>query len=103
MLNKAKLKRCCRNCHDIVEANPKMAKEKGYSESKHIRMDTELKAPPGKFRVVLVDTFDDESWVHGDYDTPEQAIEQAKDKGGVMLKSHVYDDQGKHLYDAGEF
>jgi hypothetical protein len=63
----------------------------------------ELKAPEGKFRCVGVDTFDGEDWVYGDYDTEEEAINMAKEKGDNMLKTHVYDDKGKHIFDAGTF
>ena len=44
-----------------------------------------LIAPIGKYRVVCVDTFDGGDWIHGDYDTAADAIEQARAKGGVML------------------
>ena len=62
-----------------------------------------LKAPPGKFRVVGVDTFDHTDWVDGDYDTREEALARARSQGGEMLKTHVYDDQGRHIGDAGKF
>jgi len=62
-----------------------------------------LIAPIGKYRVVCVDTFDGGDWIHGDYDTAADAIEQARAKGGVMLKVHVYDDTGRHLFEAGTF
>lgn len=60
-------------------------------------------APPGKFRVIGVDTFDGTDWVYGDFNTKEKAIEFADEKGDDMLKTHVYDDQGKHLFTAGSF
>lgn len=62
-----------------------------------------LKAPPGKFRVIGVDTFDGTDWVCGDYDDRHTAITLANEKGGTMLKTHVYDDTGKHIHDAGTF
>ncbi len=64
-------------------------------------MGVELKAPKGKFRVVCVDTFSNEDWVHGDFDTKQIAINKANKKGGNMLKAYVYDDQGKWLHGAG--
>ena len=64
---------------------------------------TALIAPKGQFRVVGVDTFSNEDWVCGDYDTEQEAIAVANEKGGTMLKTHVYDDKGKHLHDAGTF
>lgn len=62
-----------------------------------------LKAPIGKYRVVGVDTFDGTDWIIGDYLSRSTAIRIAKQSGGTMLKTHVYDDKGKHLYDAGIF
>ena len=64
---------------------------------------TELKAPKGKFRVVGVDTFDGTDWVSGDFDTSAEALAHAKEKGGTMLKMHVYDEYGQHLGQAGSF
>jgi len=63
------------------------------------------RAPPGKFRVIGVDTFDGGDWVDGDYDTLEEAIKKADEKGknASMLKLHVYDDTGEHLHEAGSF
>jgi len=63
----------------------------------------ELKAPIGKYRVVGVDTFDGTDWVKGDYDSPEEAIRVANMHGGTMLKTHVYDDRGRHIHGAGRF
>ena len=64
---------------------------------------TDLKALPGKFRVVGVDTFAHEDYLVGDFDTKDEAILTAKKRGDVMEKMHVYDDTGKHLFDAGSF
>jgi hypothetical protein len=66
-------------------------------------MTVQLKAPSGKFRTVGVDTFDRTDWVDGDFDTLEEAKERARILGGTMLKTHVYDDAGRHLYEAGRF
>lgn len=63
---------------------------------------SEMKAPTGLFRVIGVDTFDLEDWVIGDYSFDE-AIKQADANGGEMLKTHVYDDQGNHVHEAGIF
>jgi len=64
-----------------------------------------FKAPKGKFRVIGVDTFDMDGsdWIEGDFDTKEQALECARKKGGEMLKTHVYDDNGNHVGEAGKF
>lgn len=61
--------------------------------------------PPGKFRVVGVDTFDGTDWVDGDFDSADAALAHAKERtaGKQMLKMHVYDDAGKHIGDFGVF
>jgi len=63
----------------------------------------ELKAPQGKFRVIGVDTFDHTEWISGDFNTKEEAIKHAEKEveDEEMLKMHIYDDKGKHLYDCG--
>jgi hypothetical protein len=60
-----------------------------------------LRAPQGKFRVVGVDTFDRTDWVEGDFDTAEEALKRARLIGGTMLRTHVYDDTGRHIGEAG--
>ena len=65
--------------------------------------ELELKAPKGKYRVIGVDTFDRSDWVYGDYKTKEEAINLATTKGEQMLKTHVYDDKGNHLFSGGTF
>lgn len=62
-------------------------------------------APPGKFRVVGVDTFDGDDWVEGDFDTAAAAMTHAAGRttGKQMLKMHVYDDKGRHVSASGSF
>jgi uncharacterized membrane protein YkoI len=62
-------------------------------------------APQGKFRIVGVDTFDGGDWVYKDVGTLQEAKEFAdeKAKGSQMLKVHVYNDRGHHVYEAGKF
>lgn len=60
-----------------------------------------LKAPPGKFRVVKVDTFDGGDWVDGDYDTLVEAKRNCI--GGEMLKAYIYDDKGNRIANEGRF
>ena len=62
-----------------------------------------LKAPKDKFRVIGVDTFSNEDWEQGVFDTIDEAKKVAKDKGGIMTKMYVYDDNGNCLYDAGTY
>ena len=61
------------------------------------------KAPAGKFRVIGVDTFDGGDWVQGDFDTKDEALRVAQEKGGEMTKMHVYDERGHHVGQAGTF
>lgn len=64
---------------------------------------TPRKAPPGKFRVIGVDTFDGTDWLEGDFDS----LQLAKDhvdkgtKGNDMLKMHMYDENAVHQYEGG--
>jgi hypothetical protein len=66
---------------------------------------TELKAPKDKFRLVLVDTFDNEDWCGGDFNTLDLAKKNAGEEteGKQMLKAHIYDDQGCHVGEDGSF
>lgn len=60
-------------------------------------------ADGGKWRVIGVDTFDGSDWVEGDFSTKEEAIASADAKGAKFLKMHVYDPDGRHVHEAGEF
>lgn len=66
---------------------------------------SKYKSKDGKFRVIAVDTFSNEDWVEGDYDTLDLAIAYVKEHttGKNMLKMHIYDDNGAHRFDAGRF
>ena len=61
------------------------------------------RAPKGKYRVICVDTFDGGDWIDGDYDSKAAALKAASEKGGEMLKVHIYDDQGLHVGEGGRF
>jgi hypothetical protein len=64
-------------------------------------------ASPGKFRVLGIDTFDNEHWVEGEYDSEEQALETARAKtkeaapsasdASIATVYYAYNDQGKYL------
>lgn len=73
--------------------------ENGYTSDAR----TVLQANPGKFRVVGVDTFSNEDWIYAEYDTLPEAVECADAHGAQMLKTHVYNDKGRHLHGAGSF
>lgn len=65
----------------------------------------DLKAPKGKYRVVLVDTFDGGDCILGNRKSKEKAIELAKKHGDgkQMTLVHVYDDKGKCIHTSGSF
>jgi hypothetical protein len=62
-----------------------------------------LRAKPGKYRVVGVDTFEapDADYLIGDVDSLDAAKKLAKKHGGVMNPVYVYDDKGKMLHTTG--
>ena len=61
------------------------------------------RALKGKYRVIGVDTFDGGDWVEGDFSSSAEALAHANRRGGPMTKMHVYDDNGKHIGEAGTF
>ena len=66
-------------------------------------MNVELKAPPGKYRVVGVDTFDGTDWIDGDYDSEQEARKAARKLGGTMQKSYIYTDEPQLIDSYGTF
>jgi hypothetical protein len=60
------------------------------------------KAPPGKYRVLLVDTFANPPYgdpcVLADCDDKEAAVKLATAHGGPMLPCYVYDETGNCLH-----
>lgn len=63
-------------------------------------------APPGKFRVLGVDRFDNEHYIVGDFDTMEEATSVARLRAkhpngspGLCDVYYVYDDTGAYLGD----
>lgn len=63
----------------------------------------DLKAPKGKFRVILVDTFDGGDCIIGDYKNKKKAFDIAEEKGGTMTIVYVYDDKGRRVKKTGSF
>lgn len=55
---------------------------------------TEHKAPKGKYRVVIFDSFDHSQAPAGDFKTLEDAQAKAKSIGGTMTIAYVHDDKG---------
>lgn len=68
-----------------------------------VTTNEDLKAPTGKYRVILVDTFDGGDCIIGDYDDKNEAIKVASDKGGQMTKVYVYNSNGQRIHSAGTF
>lgn len=82
--------------------DPRSTKNGG---NRGIDVDFPRQAPRGTFRVVGVDTFDGSDWVEGIFDSLNKAIAHAEErtKGKEMLKMHIYNDKGEHVYDCGTF
>ena len=57
----------------------------------------------GKPFVIGVDTFDYTDWLDGYFDTNEEAIKEAEERGRPMLRMHAYNKDGKHIGGGGEF
>jgi len=61
-------------------------------------------APLGKYRVIILSTaLGIEDRVLGDYKHKLKAISAAQKCGKQNFNTHVYDDQGNHIYEAGKF
>jgi hypothetical protein len=56
-----------------------------------------------KYKVIGYDSFSHEDFPVGQYDTEEEAVEVAKEKGGVMTLMYVYDPTGKRIFTAGSY
>jgi hypothetical protein len=68
------------------------------------RLLTEKKAPKGKTRVIVIDTFEQLDYLVGDYDSPEEAfsaVDESKNArpGFINDLYCVYDDQGRLIRD----
>jgi len=63
----------------------------------------ERKAPKGKYRVLLYDSFDHEDAIILTTKFKQTAIDCAKSKSGQMLIAYVVDDKGKTVYKAGSY
>jgi len=68
----------------------------------HMRAEAERvrsNIPPGKFRVVLCDRFDEESTIVGHADTLQAAIDWADSlAGGEMQCVYVYNSEGQFVH-----
>lgn len=90
------------NRDDDTQAGPARAlpEFKGKTDS-----GVPFKAPDGEFRVIGVDTFDNDDWHEGDFDSLQLALDHVAERteGQEMLKMHIYDDQGNHVGEGGSF
>jgi hypothetical protein len=73
-----------------------------FNNLKTKKMNTELKAPKGKTRIVGVDLFDHDDYLVGDYGTPEEAFliadnHNKKRSGSMDDVYYVYNDTGKYI------
>lgn len=71
------------------------------------RKAIDAKVPPGKFRVIGVDTSDrhSEGIFYGDFGTIDEAVKKANEitKGKRMFVAYVWDDQGRLVKQTGDF
>lgn len=68
-----------------------------------MKIREDFKAPKGQFRVVGVDTFSNEDWVYGDFNSLQEAKDFANSKGGNMNMVYVYDENGQFKHQAGTY
>jgi hypothetical protein len=64
--------------------------------------DLRIDIPKGKFRVIIVDLFDHDSYLYKDYDTQEEAFSIADKKnkkrtGEMDCIFYVYNDKGEYI------
>jgi hypothetical protein len=76
-----------------------------FKANRGIDIEFSRKPITGNFRVVGVDTFDGSDWVQGEFETLEEAKKCAVSytAGQQMLKMHIYDKDGNHVFDCGSF
>ena len=68
-----------------------------------INVDPTRQATTKNYRVIATDTFDNTSWIVGEYDDLDYSKRVASVKGGTMLVTDVYDRGGKRVFQAGCF
>jgi hypothetical protein len=73
-----------------------------YDEQGGVVVDTDQRAPAGKFRVIVVDLFSHEDYLVDDYDSRDEAFTFAdehnmKRSGSMDDVYYVYDDRGTYI------
>lgn len=76
-------------------------------EAKIERTSELRKSRTGKYSVIGLDKFDNEDWVHGEYDTAKEAVEEARKRtkeerryasdSSVATVYYAYDPSGRYL------
>lgn len=74
-----------------------MKKKKKKSVKKAKKLDVK------RYTVTGYDTFSNEPYPIGKYSSLEEAINIAKDKGGVMNKTYVHNEYGVEIRDFGTY
>lgn len=68
-----------------------------------INVEPTRPATKKNYRVIATDTFDNTSWIVGEYDDLDYSKRVATAKGGTMLVTDVYDREGTRVFQAGCF
>ena len=89
------------------ESGSKIERLIAQHKAKVIKIMKMRKSDNGKYRVLGVDKYDGEHWLHGEYETAEQAVAEARrlTKDDMDLVSHAaiatiwyaYDPEGKYI------
>jgi hypothetical protein len=67
-------------------------------------MPADFKAPPGKFRVICINTkVGIKESILGDFPYEFRANAAAEDQAGKNMVCHVYNDKGEHIFETGIF
>ena len=76
-----------------------------YDPSSNSSIDKSFsrQAPPGKFRIIGVDTFDGSDWLENDCDTLEGVQKLVDEKGDKMTMMYIYNDKGEYVGETGTF
>jgi len=100
---------------DLIDLASKVAEESGVSVDKLLgdlekniqRVAKMCKSDAGKYKILGIDKFSGEDWLHGEYGTAEEALEEARKltKEGMGYATHsdiatvyyAYDSDGKYL------
>ena len=84
-----------------------MVEEQRTCESELARIARMRVSEEGKFRVLGIDKFSDENWIHGEYNTAEEALSEARrltkeampsaTDSSIATVYYAYNPKGKYL------